>query len=151
MAAEGGAAEGGAAEGNTPDCTAAAFLPELAREQAGQDYHVTNGATLILRPGSGEILAMVGSADYWDARIDGAYNIAVDGQRQPGSSFKPFTYVEALRLNYAPSSLLLDVPMNFITADGGGYAPENYDRKFHGPVNLPQALQRRYNIPAGRL
>ncbi|MBL8095951.1 MAG: transglycosylase domain-containing protein [Anaerolineales bacterium] len=142
------AAEGGAAEGNTPDCTAAAFLPELAREQAGQDYHVTNGATLILRPGSGEILAMVGSADYWDARIDGAYNIAVDGQRQPGSSFKPFTYVEALRLNYAPASLLLDVPMNFITADGGVYAPENYDRKFHGPVSLRQALQRSYNIPA---
>ncbi len=137
-----------AAEGTNPDCTAAAFLPELAREQAGQDYHVTNGATLILRPGSGEILAMVGSADYWDARIDGAFNIAVDGLRQPGSSFKPFTYVEALRLNYSPATLLLDVPMNFTTTEGSVYAPENYDRKFHGPVSLRQALQRSYNIPA---
>lgn len=136
------------AEGTSPDCTAAAFLPELAREQAGQDYHVTNGATLILRPGSGEILAMVGSADYWDARIDGAFNIAVDGLRQPGSSFKPFTYVEALRLSYSPATLMLDVPMNFTTTEGGVYAPENYDRKFHGPVSLRQALQRSYNIPA---
>ncbi|HRE29687.1 MAG TPA: transglycosylase domain-containing protein, partial [Anaerolineales bacterium] len=140
-------AEGGIA-GTAAECTAAAFLPELAREQAGQDYHVTNGAVLVLRPGSGEILALVGSADYWDADIDGAFNIAIDGLRQPGSSFKPFTYVEALRLNYAPATMLLDIPMNFTTAEGGVYAPENYDRKFHGPVSLRQALQRSYNIPA---
>jgi membrane peptidoglycan carboxypeptidase len=135
-------AEGGAA------CIAAGFLPQLSQEEPGKDYNVSNTAVLALRPGTGEVLAMVGSASYWDASIDGAFNIAVDGLRQPGSSFKPFTYLEAFRLNYAPATMTLDVAQNFIDADGNAYAPENYDRKFHGPVSLRQALQRSYNLPA---
>jgi membrane peptidoglycan carboxypeptidase len=135
-------AEGGA------ECKAAAFLPAPQAADAGVDHHVTNAALLALRPATGEILAMVGSLDYWNLAISGNFNIAVDGQRQPGSAFKPFTYLEAFRLGYGPGSMLLDIPTSFPLTDGSVYAPENYDRKFHGPVSMRVALARSYNIPA---
>ena len=62
---------------------------------------MNNAAVVALDPGTGEIKAMVGSVDYWDERIDGSFNVAVDGQRQPGSSFKPFTYLTALSQGYS--------------------------------------------------
>ncbi len=130
------------------DCAAAAFLPAPSSADAGVDHHVTNAALVALRPATGEILALVGSLDYWNTAISGNFNIAVDGLRQPGSTFKPFTYLEAFRLGYSPASMLLDIPTNFPLADGSTYAPENYDRKFHGPVSMRQALARSYNIPA---
>ncbi|MBP7692922.1 MAG: transglycosylase domain-containing protein [Anaerolineales bacterium] len=136
-------------------CDAAAFLPALGRETAGQDYHVTNAAVVALDPRSGEVLALVGSADYWNAAIAGSFNVAVDGLRQPGSAFKPFTYLEAFRQGYAPATMVLDVRTLFPNPQGGGgattaepYEPENYDRKFHGPVSMRQALARSYNLPA---
>jgi membrane carboxypeptidase/penicillin-binding protein len=135
-------AEGGAA------CAAAAFLPPPKDGDAGIDHHVTNAALVALRPSTGEILALVGSLDYWNTAISGNFNIAVDGLRQPGSAFKPFTYLEAFRLGYGPASMMLDIPTNFPQANGSIYAPENYDRKFHGPVSMRVALARSYNIPA---
>lgn len=134
---------------NGSDCAAAAFLPPLRESDVGIDHHVTNAALVALDPRTGELLALVGSLDYWNADISGSFNIAVDGQRQPGSSFKPFTYLEAFRLGtYAPASLLLDIRTIFPTASGESYVPENYDRKFHGPVSMREALARSYNIPA---
>jgi membrane carboxypeptidase/penicillin-binding protein len=136
------AAEGGAA------CPAAAFLPAPKSSDTGIDHHVTNAALVALRPATGEILALVGSLDYWNEAIAGNFNIAVDGLRQPGSAFKPFTYLEAFRLGYGPASMVLDIPTNFPLANGSIYAPENYDQKFHGPVSMRLALARSYNLPA---
>jgi membrane peptidoglycan carboxypeptidase len=134
-----------AAEGGAP-CEAAALLPP--NREAAQNRNVTNASVVVLNPKTGEILAMVGSVDYWNAAISGNFNIAVNGQRQPGSSFKPFTYLEAFRQGFAPASMVLDVRTQFPTAGGEPYEPRNYDEKFHGPVSMRQALARSYNIPA---
>ncbi len=144
-------AEAPAGQASAP-CPAAADLPPLNEADVGVDHHVTNAAIVMLRPETGEILALVGSVDYWNADIDGNFNIAVDGQRQPGSSFKPFTYLEAFRTGaYTPATMLLDIPSTFTQANGEPYVPENYDRRFHGPVSLRTALARSYNIPAVQL
>ena len=141
-------AEGPDGQGSAP-CPAADSLPPLGESDVGVDPHVTNAAVMMLRPDTGEILAMLGSVDYWNADIDGNFNIAVDGLRQPGSSFKPFTYLEAFRTGaYTPATMLLDIPTSFPQANGEPYVPENYDRRFHGPVSLRTALARSYNIPA---
>ncbi len=129
-------------------CPAAVFLPPLKPNEAGVDRNVTNAAVVMLRPQTGEVLALLGSRNYWDTSISGNFNIAVNGLRQPGSSFKPFTYLEALRQGLTPASMVLDVRRTFRTTTGEAYVPENYDRQFHGPVSVRQALARSYNIPA---
>ena len=135
-------------QGSAP-CVAAADLPPLGENDIGVDHHVTNAAAVLLRPDTGEILALVGSVDYWNQAISGNFNIAVDGLRQPGSAFKPFTYLEAFRTGaYNPATMILDIPSTFIQPSGEPYVPENYDRAFHGPVSLRVALARSYNIPA---
>ncbi|MBL8055440.1 MAG: transglycosylase domain-containing protein [Anaerolineales bacterium] len=144
---------GAAPESVTPafggrPCLAAAFLPAPGRAAAGVDHHATNAAVTVLDPRTGEVLALLGSIDYWNIDLAGNFNIAVDGLRQPGSAFKPFTYLEAFRQGYSPASLVLDVRRVFPIAGGEPYEPENYDRKFHGPVSMRQALARSYNIPA---
>ena len=90
------------------------------------------------------------SQDDWNAEIDGNFNIAVDGLRQPGSSFKPYTYLEAFRQGQNPASMLLDVPSTFMQPNGEPYVPENYDRKFHGPVSLRSALARSLTLRPGQ-
>ncbi|GAK49054.1 membrane carboxypeptidase [Candidatus Moduliflexus flocculans] len=113
-----------------------------------KDYHVTNAAVLVLDNDTGDILAYVGSKDYFDDAISGQVN-GVLALRQPGSTLKPFTYQLALERNYTPATLLPDIkdfpnaPRTFI--------PENYDRKFHGPVRLREALACSYNLPAARV
>ncbi|MFI4981005.1 MAG: penicillin-binding protein, partial [Nevskiales bacterium] len=143
------AAEGDAGNGSTAPCLSAGFLPPLGKSDIGVDHHITNAALVAIRPTTGEILAMVGSLDYWNAAISGNFNIAVDGLRQPGSSFKPYTYLEAFRTGaFTPATMLLDIPSTFIQSNGQPYVPENYDRTFHGPVSLRDALARSYNVPA---
>jgi membrane peptidoglycan carboxypeptidase len=129
-------------------CTAAQFLPALRASHVGFDHEVNNGAVVVLRPATGEILTMVGSLDYWDESIDGHFNVAADGARQPGSSFKPFTYVTLLSQGYNAAHMFLDVRKTFQQSSGYPYVPENYDRKYHGPKRLRQALASSYNIPA---
>ncbi|MGD2176682.1 MAG: transglycosylase domain-containing protein [Anaerolineae bacterium] len=130
-------------------CEAAQFLPPLRSHQVGRDRSVSNASVVAIRPATGEILAMVGSLDYWDESIDGQFNVAMDGQgRQPGSSFKPFTYVTLLSQGYNAAHMLLDVRTAFRQPGGKPYVPENYDRKYHGPQRLRLALARSYNIPA---
>jgi len=135
------------AEGGAP-CQAAEFFPPTRAADAGQNRNVTNAAVVALDPQTGEIRALVGSVDYWNRAISGNFNIAVDGQRQPGSAFKPFTYLEAFRQGFSPATMLLDVRRQFPIPGQEPYEPENYDRKFHGPVSLRQALARSYNLPA---
>lgn len=109
-------------------------------------YEVTNGAVVVLEPGTGRILTMVGSAD--PSGEHGAINMAL-APRQPGSALKPFLYAAALERGYTAASPLLDVPTTFAT-DAGNYAPANYDRRFHGVVTLRTALASSYNVPAVR-
>jgi len=108
--------------------------------------HVTNAAVVTLEPRTGQVLAMVGSVDYWNDAIDGRVNVAV-AERQPGSSIKPITYVTAVANGMSPATMLWDVPMQLWTPNGL-YEPKNYDGQFRGPVRLRAALANSYNIPA---
>jgi len=130
-------------------CAAAQFLPPLRASSVGRDHNVSNASIVAIRPTTGEILAMVGSLDYWNEAIDGQFNVTVDGEgRQPGSSFKPFTYLTLLSQGYNAAYMFLDVRTAFQQPTGYPYVPENYDRKYHGPQRMRLALARSYNIPA---
>lgn len=109
------------------------------------NLNVTNGAAMVTDPTNGQILAMVGSKDYWDSN-GGNFNVAT-ADRQPGSSIKPITYATAFKLGYSPGTVILDAPVAFKNA-WETYAPVNYDGKFHGPVTIRTALGSSYNIPA---
>ena len=92
----------------------AARRPSSCRRSAsydvGRDHEVNNASVVAIRPATGEILAMVGSLDYWDESIDGQFNVAADGMvRQPGSSFKPFTYLTLLAQGDNAAHMFLDV------------------------------------------
>ena len=117
-------------------------LEDLARR------NVTNGAVIVLEPGSGRILAMVGSATDGDPRHGGDINMALE-PRQPGSALKPFLYAAAFEHGYTAATALLDVPTTFST-NQGPYMPLNYDRRFHGVVPLRTALASSFNVPAVR-
>ncbi|MFH1244664.1 MAG: transglycosylase domain-containing protein [bacterium] len=112
--------------------------------------HVQNGAGLILSPRSGEILAMVGSRDFFDTEHDGQVNLVLQS-RQPGSSIKPITYALAFLRGTTPNSPIDDSPICFVVAGQPNYCPKNYDGKFHGRVTLRTALASSYNIPAIKL
>ncbi len=110
-------------------------------------YHVGNGAALVTDPRSGQILAMVGSRDYFDRAHDGNVNLTLS-LRQPGSSIKVVTYAEALERGMTAATLIDDAPIVYRQAGSPPYAPVNYDGKFHGLVPLRAALANSYNIPA---
>ncbi|MGV8120934.1 MAG: penicillin-binding protein 1C [Candidatus Xenobiia bacterium LiM19] len=131
------------------DLTIQTEVEELLKEQirALEEYEVTNGAVVVMDNMTGEILALAGSEDYWGA--EGQFNAAV-ARRQPGSALKPFTYALALERNYSAATLLPDLK-TAIPTDNGDFTPENYDRTFHGPVRLRQALACSYNVPAVRI
>lgn len=114
------------------------------------DASVTNAAAVVLDNASGDVLAYVGSADFWDDR-HGGQNDGVRMLRQPGSALKPFTYAMALASGrYTPASVLADLEVQVLEA-GGAFSPQNYDNTYHGPVSLRQALACSYNIPAVRI
>jgi membrane carboxypeptidase/penicillin-binding protein len=111
------------------------------------DPNVHNAALVALDPNTGEVLAMLGSPDYFDPEIDGAVNCTL-APRQPGSSIKPITYAAAFAEGYTPATMILDVRTAFLTKEGEPYVPINYDLTFHGPVLARQALASSYNLPA---
>ena len=114
-------------------------------------HDLNNAALVAMRPGSGEVLAMVGSADFGDTAISGQVNVA-RSPRQPGSAIKPVLYAAALNDNLiSPATILWDVPVTYTVGNGLTYTPENYDGKFHGPVTVRTALANSYNIPAVKL
>ncbi|KAB2906250.1 MAG: hypothetical protein F9K27_01220 [Anaerolineae bacterium] len=120
---------------------------ETTVNQLRSVHNMTNSAVVIIHPPSGEILAMVGSVDYNDESIDGQVNMA-DAPRQPGSTMKPFTYSAMLERGWSPASILWDVQTEFGVQGQANYVPVNYDRRFHGPVRVRDALANSYNIPA---
>jgi len=110
-------------------------------------YKVGNGAAMVTKPNTGEILAMIGSRNYFDATHDGQVNVAIR-QRQPGSSVKPLNVVTAFQLKRLTSaSMILDIPTCFKVGGQKPYCPRNYDGQFHGPVQTRFFLGNSYNVP----
>lgn len=110
--------------------------------------NVGNAAVLVTNPKTGEILAMVGSRDYFDLPAQGNVNVTT-ALRQPGSSIKVVTYTAALESgNFTAASLIEDAPVVYKLAGSPPYTPVNYDGKFHGWIPLRYALGNSYNIPA---
>jgi membrane peptidoglycan carboxypeptidase len=112
---------------------------------------VGNGAALITNPSTGEILAMIGSKDYFDEQADGNVNITTQA-RQPGSSIKPINYAVGLIKGYSAATPFVDTAI--CNPGGGGqpqYCPKNYDGKFHGIVQMRPALGSSLNIPAVKM
>jgi penicillin-binding protein 1C len=115
--------------------------------EAVKKFGGSNAALVALDPKTGQVLAMVGSADYFDAENDGNVNVAIRN-RQPGSSFKPIVYAAAFEKGYTPDTVLFDVNTSFSTDLGKPYEPKNYDLAEHGPVTIRKALAGSLNIPA---
>lgn len=125
-------------------------------------YKASNQGLVAMDPKTGQILAMVGSRDYFDKDIDGAYNVTT-ANRQPGSSFKPFVYGTAFGMGYTPETVLFDVPTEFSTncdanekplpgyTEEDCYNPSNFDNKFKGPISLRSALAESRNVPSVKL
>lgn len=120
-----------------------------APRDGGPDRRARNGAVVVLDPRDGAILALVGSPDFNDGAIQGQVNAAL-APRQPGSAMKPLTYAAALERGWTPATMILDVPTAFTDAEGRVYAPQNYDRAFHGPLSLREALATSSNVAAVR-
>lgn len=116
-----------------------------------ENLRITNGGSVVIDPQTAQILAMVGSKKFDDPNYDGQVNVTV-ALRQPGSSFKPITYVTAFKKGYTPSTMLVDVPTSFPGGEGQpDYNPVSYDGKYRGPVQLRYALGNSLNIPAVKL
>ncbi len=130
-------------------------------EKNSKKYGASNAALVAIEPGTGQILAMVGSKDYFgdpepagctpgkNCRFEPNVNVAV-AERQPGSSFKPYVYLTAFSKDhgYAPATMLTDVVTNFGTFAGKSYIPQDYDGGERGPVSMRKALAGSLNIPA---
>ena len=125
-------------------------------------YQGKNAALVAQDPKTGQILALVGSKSWYDDSIDGKFNAAVQGLRQPGSSFKPFAYVTAFEKGYSPNSVVFDLPtefssytdqcplinINYNNDNPLCFHPQNFDGDFRGPINLRNSLAQSINISA---
>jgi len=130
---------------NAAQASVAAQIDKLPKS-----YRVSNGAAVVTDPGSGEILAMVGSKDYFDSEIDGNVNITT-ALRQPGSSIKPINYAVGLINKYNAATVFIDQPTCYPNQGGQNYCPVNYDGKWHGLVSIRHALGNSFNIPAVKM
>ena len=147
----------------TLDMTKQAIAERQVREWVEQLHgkNVWNAALVSIDPRSGEVVAYVGSVDYnnrEDPRVQGQFDAAGIGLRQPGSSFKMFNYVTALKKGATAATVVIDARTDFTgKADPGrmsptlcGYCPENADLQYHGPVTMRQAIRESRNVPAVR-
>ncbi len=112
-----------------------------------KNMNVNNGAVLVLNPHTGEILAMVGSKDYFNQSVDGNVNVALQ-LRQPGSTIKLINYTYALENGYTAASIISDTPISYQIPGQAPYTPINYDLRWHGNVTLRQAFASSFNVPA---
>ncbi|MCC6454302.1 MAG: transglycosylase domain-containing protein [Caldilineaceae bacterium] len=138
----------------TLDLPMQTLAQQIVREQVQAlrpVYDLSNAALVALKPGTAEILAMVGSADFYDNSIAGQVNVAVSN-RQPGSAIKPILYSLAMNdLQISPATIIWDVEARYNLDPTEQYAPLNYDKSFHGPVTVRTALANSYNVPAVKL
>ncbi len=126
-------------------------IAEEVIEERGEkneaNYNAKNASLVSIDPKTGQILAMVGSRDYFNDKNDGQVNVALS-LRQPGSSLKPLVYSAFFKKGYTPNTILYDVITNFAVREGESYEPHNYDSTEHGPVTVRKALAGSLNIPA---
>ncbi len=124
-------------------------------------YKGRNAALVAEDPKTGQILALVGSRDYFDVKNEGNFNVATQGLRQPGSSLKPFVYLAAFKEGYTPDAIIFDTPTEFAANNPlcppnpdynndnpQCFHPENFDGRFRGPVTMRQALAQSINVPS---
>lgn len=113
-------------------------------------YNGKNAALVAQDPKTGQILALVGSRDYFDVENEGNFNVAIQGLRQPGSALKPFAYLTAFEKGYSPKTVVFDVETEFDTTGKpeNSYKPQNFDEKFRGPVTLEEGLAQSINVPS---
>ncbi|MBD3330747.1 hypothetical protein GF354_04425 [Candidatus Peregrinibacteria bacterium] len=121
---------------------AAEKIAEERGEYNETNFGANNMAVLTINAKTGEILAMLGSRDYFNEEIDGNVNVVLR-PRQPGSSFKPFVYAKAFYNGYAPGNVIYDIPIKI-----GSDRPQNYDGKWQGQISMRKALGQSRNIPA---
>jgi len=112
---------------------------------------ITNGASIILDVKTGDILALVGSKDYFATDIDGKYDVATQGLRQPGSSIKPINYLLALKNGKNLWDTIEDKPVTYKIPGQKDYTPKNYTGKYLGTVTLKTALASSLNVPSVKL
>ena len=116
-----------------------------------KNFNAKNAGLVAIDPRTGQILALVGSRDYFDQKNDGNFNTTL-AHRQPGSAFKPFVYATAFKKGYTPETMVFDLPTQFDTNCETDptrcYTPVNYDDKYRGPLSLRSALAQSINIPA---
>ncbi len=152
--------EGGFTVVSTIDYTMQKRLEDLVLDYVKKNqkkFNAENASVVVLDPKTGQILAMVGSRDYFDTEIDGNYNIAT-AKRQPGSSFKPFVFATAFNKGFTDKTVLFDTATEFsasCTPDhvpkftgATCYNPQNYEGGFKGPMSIRMALGASRNIPA---
>lgn len=122
-------------------------------ERNSELYGGTNAALVAEDPKTGEVLALVGSKDYFNIEEEGNFNVATQGLRQPGSALKPFVYLTAFQKGYQPTTKIFDVSTEFDTTGKpeNSYRPENFDGIFRGPVSLEAALAQSINVPAVKM
>ncbi len=169
---QGALEDGGYKIVTTLDASMEAKAEDLVKTTAlsnEKNFNASNAALVAIDPKTGDILSMVGSRDYFDKKIDGQFNAAVDPNRQPGSTMKPIIYSEAFIKGYTPDTVLFDVPTEFSTqcmpsltdmyatstpldptADPAKtcYKPQNYDGLYRGPITMRNALAQSINIPS---
>lgn len=123
-------------------------VERMVREHVATLSHggLTQAAVVVLDNERCDVLAMVGSTDWWTASVNGAL-----APRQPGSALKPFTYAVAFENGYHPASVVADIPTRYLDGDGQLMRPRNYSERFSGPVLAGEALGRSLNVPAVRL
>ena len=126
-------------------------VEKIVSEQidASEKLGITNGAALILDPTNGQVLAMVGSRDYFSTKTDGNFNMVTQALRQPGSSIKPVTYLAGLQKGMTAATMVMDTPVTFNGIGGQkDYSPQNYNGKFTGPISFRNALGNSINTTA---
>ena len=133
----------------TIDPTIQGVVQQIVQDEVKKltEFNISNAAVLVTRNTTGEIVAMVGSKDYYAQDIDGFVNLT-NSLRQPGSSIKPLNYALYLENGHTLSSILKDTKITYDQPNGEKYTPENYDSKFRGNVTVRRALANSLNIPA---
>ena len=144
--------KGGLTVKTTLDLNIQKLAEKTAREEIAKlkNLRVGNTGIVVLDPKTGEILAMVGSVNYFDTKNDGNVNVTTR-LRQPGSSIKVVNYAEALSGGLTLASVIDDSPISFSVAGQKPYAPKNYDGAYKGKITVRQALAQSRNIPAVKI
>jgi len=157
--------QGGLSVTTTLDYKLQSTAEKITKEEVDgvSSLHVGNGASIVLNPKNGEILAMIGSRDFFATEsasfdnlkkkvsFEGQFNVITQGHRQPGSSIKPAMYAAVLDKGYTASTLIMDTKTVFPNQGDKDYIPQNYDGKYHGPVQLRFTLGSSLNVPAVKM